>query len=168
MTFYLFMRFAMRLLSWVAIAVIPAWLAGQRRRHGTVVRRSVVDYPKGSGRARATGARNISRNETGSAGATCDRRRNFKKRKRFTERSIALTGVFGKASFSYSAGKTASGEIFNRTRLTAAHRSLPFGTRLRVAELATANQSSFALRIAGRSCAVARRRLEASALWTPA
>ncbi|WP_445215732.1 septal ring lytic transglycosylase RlpA family protein [Bradyrhizobium sp. Pa8] len=39
----------------------------------------------------------------------------------------------GKASYySYSKGKTASGSSFNRNLLTAAHRSLPFGTKVRV------------------------------------
>lgn len=39
----------------------------------------------------------------------------------------------GKASYySYSKGKTASGSTFNRNHLTAAHRSLPFGTKVRV------------------------------------
>lgn len=39
----------------------------------------------------------------------------------------------GKASYySYSKGKTASGSPFNRNHLTAAHRSLPFGTKVRV------------------------------------
>ncbi|UWU89758.1 septal ring lytic transglycosylase RlpA family protein [Bradyrhizobium sp. CB1015] len=41
--------------------------------------------------------------------------------------------ISGKASYySYSKGKTASGSSFNRNHLTAAHRSLPFGTKLRV------------------------------------
>jgi rare lipoprotein A (peptidoglycan hydrolase) len=44
----------------------------------------------------------------------------------------------GKASFySYRTGKTASGSSFNRNLPTAAHRSLPFGTRVRVTDLAT-------------------------------
>ena len=44
----------------------------------------------------------------------------------------------GKASYySYRKGKTASGSWFNRNLLTAAHRSLPFGTRVRVTDLAT-------------------------------
>ncbi|MGY3035567.1 rare lipoprotein A (peptidoglycan hydrolase) [Bradyrhizobium sp. USDA 4354] len=39
----------------------------------------------------------------------------------------------GKASYYwYSKGKTASGSSFNRNHLTAAHRSLPFGTKVRV------------------------------------
>jgi rare lipoprotein A len=44
----------------------------------------------------------------------------------------------GKASYySYQRGKTASGALFNRNFLTAAHRSLPFGTKVRVTHLAT-------------------------------
>jgi rare lipoprotein A len=44
----------------------------------------------------------------------------------------------GKASFySYPTGKTASGATFNRNLPTAAHRSLPFGTRVRVTDIAT-------------------------------
>ncbi|UFW45410.1 MULTISPECIES: septal ring lytic transglycosylase RlpA family protein [Bradyrhizobium] len=39
----------------------------------------------------------------------------------------------GKASFyAYSKSKTASGSLFNRNLLTAAHRNLPFGTKVRV------------------------------------
>jgi rare lipoprotein A len=44
----------------------------------------------------------------------------------------------GKASFySYQTGKTASGSSFDRDMPTAAHRSLPFGTAVRVTDLAT-------------------------------
>jgi rare lipoprotein A len=44
----------------------------------------------------------------------------------------------GKASFySYQTGKTASGATFDRNLPTAAHRSLPFGTQVRVTDLAT-------------------------------
>jgi rare lipoprotein A len=44
----------------------------------------------------------------------------------------------GKASYyCYQTGKTASGSSFNRNLPTAAHRSLPFGTRVRVTDLAT-------------------------------
>ena len=44
----------------------------------------------------------------------------------------------GKASFySYSSGKTASGSAFNRNDLTAAHRTLPFGTKVRVTDAVT-------------------------------
>jgi rare lipoprotein A (peptidoglycan hydrolase) len=44
----------------------------------------------------------------------------------------------GRASYySYPGGKTASGSSFNRNLPTAAHRSLPFGTRVRVTDLAS-------------------------------
>jgi peptidoglycan lytic transglycosylase len=44
----------------------------------------------------------------------------------------------GKASYySYRTGKTASGSSFKRNLPTAAHRSLPFGTRVRVTDPAT-------------------------------
>jgi rare lipoprotein A (peptidoglycan hydrolase) len=44
----------------------------------------------------------------------------------------------GKASYySYGAKKTASGSVFNKNALTAAHRGLPFGTRVRVTDPAT-------------------------------
>ncbi len=43
---------------------------------------------------------------------------------------------YGKASFySYPKGKTASGSAFDRNLPTAAHRTLPFGTTLRVTNL---------------------------------
>jgi len=44
----------------------------------------------------------------------------------------------GRASYySYHGGRTASGRSFNRYSLTAAHRSLPFGTRVRVTDVKT-------------------------------
>src|ERR1700678_562567 len=62
----------------------------------------------------------------------------------------------GKASFySYSIGKTASGSSFNRDLPTAAHRSLPFGTRVRVTNLA--NQKSVVVVINDRGPRVRRR-----------
>ena len=49
-----------------------------------------------------------------------------------TDRSVGI------ASFYKYDSKTASGEQFNPGELTAAHRTLPFGTRLRVTNVATA------------------------------
>jgi rare lipoprotein A len=46
-------------------------------------------------------------------------------------------GSVGIASFYTYEAKTASGEQFNPSELTAAHRTLPFGTRLRVTNVAT-------------------------------
>lgn len=52
----------------------------------------------------------------------------------------SLQTKYGSASF-YGPGfhgrKTASGEVFNQNALTAAHRTLPFGTKLRVTCTAT-------------------------------
>ena len=46
--------------------------------------------------------------------------------------------MVGKASFyAYPAGTTASGKPYHRRELTAANRTLPFGTRLRVTDLKT-------------------------------
>lgn len=57
----------------------------------------------------------------------------------------------GKASFygsRHHGRKTASGEKFNKNALTAAHRSLPFGTRVRVTNLR--NNKSVVVRINDR------------------
>jgi rare lipoprotein A len=44
--------------------------------------------------------------------------------------SLAQSGIA--SVYAYSGGKTASGERANPRSLTAAHRSLPFGTRVRI------------------------------------
>ena len=49
----------------------------------------------------------------------------------------ATDGSVGIASFYKYESRTASGEQFNPRELTAAHRTLPFGTRLRVTNVAT-------------------------------
>jgi rare lipoprotein A len=55
----------------------------------------------------------------------------------------------GKASFySYHSGKTASGSVFDREARTAAHRHLPFGTKLRVTNVA--NDKSVVVTITDR------------------
>ncbi len=51
--------------------------------------------------------------------------------------AAATDGSVGIASFYKYEAKTASGEQFNPRELTAAHRTLPFGTRLRVTNVAT-------------------------------
>ena len=56
----------------------------------------------------------------------------------FAAKPAAMTdGSVGIASFYKYEAKTASGEQFNPRELTAAHRTLPFGTRLRVTDVAT-------------------------------
>jgi|SRR5215471_832562 len=67
----------------------------------------------------------------------------------------------GKASYySYRTGKTASGSSFDRNLLTAAHRSLPFGARVRVTDLATSK--SVVVRITDRGPMVRSRVLDLS------
>lgn len=51
--------------------------------------------------------------------------------------SPALAGQRGLASYYTEGSRTASGERYNRNGMTAAHRSYPFGTRLRVTHLKT-------------------------------
>jgi rare lipoprotein A len=53
----------------------------------------------------------------------------------FSQPAIAKVGQSLASVYSYSKGKTASGEAFSPTNLTAAHRSLPFGTLVRVTNL---------------------------------
>ncbi|WP_244549595.1 septal ring lytic transglycosylase RlpA family protein [Bradyrhizobium erythrophlei] len=81
-----------------------------------------------------------------------------------TARSAArsFNHVFsGKASFySYEKGKTASGSPFNRDSLTAAHRSLPFGTRVRVIDIVS--RKSVVVRITDRGPFVRDRVLDLS------
>jgi rare lipoprotein A len=58
----------------------------------------------------------------------------FASNKNATETQGASHGI---ASFYKEGGLTASGEKFDARELTAAHRTLPFGTRLRVTNVAT-------------------------------
>jgi rare lipoprotein A len=58
----------------------------------------------------------------------------FKPEKNAAEPQVASNGV---ASFYTEGTKTANGEKFDTNELTAAHRTLPFGTRLRVTNVAT-------------------------------
>src|SRR5882672_3454269 len=58
----------------------------------------------------------------------------FASNKKAAETEVASHGI---ASFYTEGTKTASGEKFNTHELTAAHRTLPFGTRLRVTNVAT-------------------------------
>ena len=60
----------------------------------------------------------------------------------------AAAGQVGTASYYRSGGRTASGERFNPNGLTAAHRTLKFGTRVLVTNLA--NGKSVIVRINDR------------------
>jgi len=68
------------------------------------------------------------RAEAGKTGSRSSSLRRAGPRKAFT----------GRASYyAYHGGKTASGQLFSRSELTAAHRTLPFGTRVRVTDIKT-------------------------------
>ena len=66
----------------------------------------------------------------------------------------------GKASYYSSGSRTASGEHFNPNGLTAAHRSLPFGTRLRVTNVS--NGRTVVVRVNDRGPFVRGRMLDLS------
>ena len=66
----------------------------------------------------------------------------------------------GLASFYKYDSKTASGEQFNPSELTAAHRTLPFGTRLRVTNVA--NGQTVTVRVNDRGPFVAGRVVDVS------
>ncbi|WP_338695748.1 septal ring lytic transglycosylase RlpA family protein [Bradyrhizobium sp. 26S5] len=74
---------------------------------------------------------------------------------------IASRTFSGKASFySYRTGKAASGVAFDRELPTAAHRSLPFGTKVRVTDLVT--ERSVVVRITDRGPNIRGRVLDLS------
>lgn len=66
----------------------------------------------------------------------------------------------GFASFYRTGKQTASGEAFDASALTAAHRTLPFGTRLRVTNVATGR--SVMVRVNDRGPFVAGRVVDVS------
>jgi rare lipoprotein A len=69
----------------------------------------------------------------------------------------------GKASYygeKFHGRKTASGEIFNMYAMTAAHKSLPFGTKIKVTN--TSNQKSVVVEINDRGPFVGNRILDLS------
>jgi rare lipoprotein A len=60
-----------------------------------------------------------------------------KQRTRVAARSQSTTAADGTASFYRHGSRTASGEKFDPNELTAAHRTLPFGTKVRVTDVAS-------------------------------
>jgi len=66
----------------------------------------------------------------------------------------------GKASFYSHGSKTASGERYNPTGMTAAHRTLPFGTRVRVTD--TRTRRSVVVRINDRGPFIRGRIIDVS------
>lgn len=79
---------------------------------------------------------------------------------RKTRTAEASGGSVGLASFYGHSSQTASGEKFDENELTAAHRTLPFGTRVRVTNVATGE--SVVVRINDRGPFVHGRVLDVS------
>ncbi|MFN7984768.1 MAG: septal ring lytic transglycosylase RlpA family protein [Vicinamibacterales bacterium] len=71
------------------------------------------------------------------------------------------TGVAAVYADTLSGHRTANGERYDRTKLTAAHKTLPFGTTIKVTN--TQNQKSVELRINDRGPFQASRMLDLSA-----
>jgi rare lipoprotein A len=79
------------------------------------------------------------------------------------DRSAQEPGWIGRASWygpGFHGNRTASGEIYDQWSLTAAHRTLPFGTRLRVTN--TANGRSVVVRINDRGPFIPGRDIDLS------
>jgi rare lipoprotein A len=74
--------------------------------------------------------------------------------------SAVIGGMTGMASFYWQGQRTATGEHFNPEGMTAAHRSLPFGTRVRVTHLG--NGRSVDVRINDRGPFVGGRIIDLS------
>jgi rare lipoprotein A len=74
--------------------------------------------------------------------------------------SAVIGGMTGTASFYWQGQRTATGEHFNPEGMTAAHRSLPFGTRVRVTHLG--NGRSVDVRINDRGPFVGGRIIDLS------
>lgn len=78
----------------------------------------------------------------------------------YTREAGTQGGSYGLASFYAEGSQTASGEKFDPNELTAAHPTLPFGTRLRVTNIA--NGRSVTVRINDRGPFVTGRSVDVS------
>ena len=77
-----------------------------------------------------------------------------------TPRSVTMTGRASWYGDPHHGRLTANGEVFDKNALTAAHRSLPFGTRLRVVNLE--NDREVEVRINDRGPTIPGRVLDLS------
>ena len=118
-----------------ALALAGATLAGCVQHTGTERSASLGVSPQASP-AEAAPQRRASVAHHRRVAAAPRKQTPFASRRRQTGRPRRIAAV-GIASFYKYDSKTASGEQFNPSELTAAHRTLPFGTRLRVTNVAT-------------------------------
>jgi rare lipoprotein A len=149
----------MRRLSFlVAAATVPAWLAlhvniaaAQNFDDRSIIPKAHAEpAPETPDPSKQTPQTQLP-DGSESAGRSVDRSETTSAKKTFS----------GRASFySYSKGKTASGASFDCNKPTAAHRSLPFGTRVRVTDIATSK--SVIVRITDRGPNIRGRVLDLS------
>jgi len=64
-------------------------------------------------------------------------------RSRPAEPGAAETGIASYYAHKFHGRTTASGEVYDETRMTAAHKELPFGTRIRVTNLENGREAEF-------------------------
>jgi rare lipoprotein A len=76
---------------------------------------------------------------------------------RSAETAIVVASWYGS---SFHGRRTASGQVFDQERMTAAHKTLPFGTRLRVTNLR--NGRSVLVTVTDRGPYVRNRQLDVS------
>jgi len=160
----------MRLLCFriLAVAAVPAWLAVQTNsaaaqsfndRWSIIPKAHAEPAPESPNDSKDVQNQPAAGNELSNSPATPATSSN---RPATPATSRSFNRVFtGKASYySYVNRKTASGSSFNRNELTAAHRRLPFGTKVRVTE--TTNHKSVVVRITDRGPWVRGRVLDLS------
>lgn len=78
-----------------------------------------------------------------------------------TSSGLHAATATGKASYYSHAGRTASGAIFDRNAMTAAHRTAPFGTKLKVTNLT--NQRTTVVTVTDRGPFIRGRIIDVSA-----
>jgi rare lipoprotein A (peptidoglycan hydrolase) len=166
----------MRLLSGLAIAMVIAWTVTQPSPAGaqnfddrfSIIPKANAAEPSGENKEvpqtepadvpQTQPAQSQPPGEGRSTSGSEDRSTTRASKRNFTASKRSFTG---RASYySYRTGKTASGSLFNRDLPTAAHRSLPFGTRVRVTDLAT--RKSVIVTITDRGPRVPGRMLDLS------
>jgi rare lipoprotein A len=147
--------------AWIGIHVNPAAAQDFQERFSIVPKANAAEpngpVPQTPPQTQpSTGAEEDSRPASSADSARSEDRSRARSVKRSAKRSFT-----GKASYySYRTGKTASGLFFNRNSLTAAHRTLPFGTRVRVTDVA--NRKAVTVTITDRGPWVSGRVLDLS------
>ena len=126
----------MRVPSKIAIAIVSAWIgvhvnpaaAQDFKERWSIIPKANAAEPNGQIKPVPQTQPSMGAEEASPPASSADSAGTRSVKRSFT----------GKASYySYRTGKTASGILFNRDSLTAAHRSLPFGTIVRVTDVAT-------------------------------